>query len=76
MHELVRLHPGAWREFRRALRWYEAEQQGLGGQLWDEMNAVLDRVAGRSLPGMSVQVELPGRTLEKVFVDRFRYTVY
>ncbi len=76
MREWVRLHHRAWREFRAALVWYEAQEPGLGRRLWDDVNELLDRVADRELPGMSVETRVPERKLEKVFVSSFRYTIY
>jgi len=76
MRDWVRLHRRAWREFRAALVWYEAQEPGLGGRLWDDVDGMLDRVADRELPGMSVDTRLPNRKLEKAFTPTFQYTIY
>ncbi len=71
----VRFHPAARDELREAAVWYERARPGLGFEFQAEVDAVLDRLATRSLPGVQVQAET-GQTVSKVFLQRFPYAIY
>ena len=71
----IQFHPSARDELRAAAVWYERSRAGLGTEFHDEVQQVIDRLASRLVPGMSVQT--PGnQLLEKVFLRRFPYAIY
>jgi toxin ParE1/3/4 len=71
----IRFHPAARDELHEAALWYERARPGLGTEFHAEVEAALDRIAARSLPG--VRVETPGgKSVAKVFLSRFPYAIY
>lgn len=67
------LHPAAERELAEAVNWYEERSSGLGGKLYNEIDAVMSRI-GRS-PQLYAVWQQNGRYRRAVIRD-FPYAVF
>ena len=76
MNQRIRVHRRAALELREAVRWYEAQDPGVGWRLWDEVLETLDRIGSGHSPGVNAPTRWPDRPFKKVFVERFTYTVF
>ncbi|MBI4323755.1 MAG: type II toxin-antitoxin system RelE/ParE family toxin [Chloroflexi bacterium] len=68
--ELI-VRSAAERDVAQALRWYERQRPGLGGEFLDEFQDCLNRISANP------ELFPPHRShVRKAFMDRFPYTIY
>jgi hypothetical protein len=70
----ARFHPAARDELQEAILWYEAARQGLGDEFRLEVEAYVDRLVARELPGTSLGFRR-GHALRKLFLHRFPFAL-
>lgn len=67
----LRVRPKAQRQIRAAALWYEARQRGLGVRFLDEIDRLLDRIAGTP-----AQFPLLSEDIRRGFAHTFPFGAY
>jgi plasmid stabilization system protein ParE len=71
MSRSIGFKPSAWREFDKAISWYERQEPGLGARFEAEANLLLERVSANP-----EQFPKVARTVSKARGLNFPYSIY